>query len=706
VISLMLSQAWVHRLGWTLLHFLWQGTAIVAGYAIVRRLLTRSLSARGRYGLACMTLMAMAAAPPVTFLLNPNPGGSRRAVMWTISAPEQNWLLPGVVALWLLGVIAFSVRLFGAWRFAARLRSGSQPAPAQWQHTLEQIAARMDAPQRVRLLVSSFVDVPTVIGWLRPAILVPVESFTGLPFDHLTALLAHEMAHIRRHDYLASILQSIAEAVLFYHPAVWWISGEIRSQRELCCDDLAVAASGDILNYACALAELESRRPSQIKPALAANDGSLVNRIRRLIEPAQASELSLPGAGAAWAMTLLWLAGAGVAAVHAAQPPAPASPAVTPSAIPRKAGTARPSPFVALTGRARNTLLYDPFLAAAQVGEPEGPPAIPTDSSPSSSPVQAPVPPLTQAQLQWYVPVTVQDAAGHVVTGLGKDAFRLFEDGVEQQISAISSAQDLFMPLVRRASVDPRLDEATIPRYPVSIGIVFDTTAEFDANLTHSRMAVEQLLKIISSPGDEVFLVMCGDQARLLRGVDEIRSQLPSLRASSGAAIMDGVSMALGEIGRARNERRMLWVISNGGQLPDVQAQYDVTRQILESGVEVAEVRSLQYPLPWLKCLEDTDCFVRTQILPEPRDGLVPRAPRIMPVSTRPNEAETLALLSRNEYRLEYTPKNTTRDGNKRTVEVRLAVPAALAVSFTVQYPKVYYAGFTCEHCPYLGPYW
>jgi bla regulator protein BlaR1 len=76
-------------------------------------------------------------------------------------------------------------------------------------------------------------------------ILVPVEFFTGLPFEHITALLAHELAHIRRHDYLASILQGIAEAVLFYHPAVWWISGQIRAERELCCDDLAVAATGE-----------------------------------------------------------------------------------------------------------------------------------------------------------------------------------------------------------------------------------------------------------------------------------------------------------------------------------------------------------------------------------------------------------------------------------------------------------------------------
>jgi beta-lactamase regulating signal transducer with metallopeptidase domain len=104
---------------------------------------------------------------------------------------------------------------------------------------------------------SSLVHVPTVIGWLRPVILAPMESLTGLPLEHIEALLAHELAHIRRRDYTVSILQCIVEAVLFYHPAVWWISEQMRAQRELCCDDLAVAVCGDVLTYAHPLAELD-----------------------------------------------------------------------------------------------------------------------------------------------------------------------------------------------------------------------------------------------------------------------------------------------------------------------------------------------------------------------------------------------------------------------------------------------------------------
>src|SRR6185295_2411884 len=126
------------------------------------------------------------------------------------------------------------------------------------------------------------VQAPTVVGWLRPVVLVPVGALAGLPADQVEALLLHELAHIRRHDYLVNILQNVAESLLFYHPAVWWISGHIRAERELCCDDMAVFVCGDSLSYARALAQLESFRPAQVS-ALAANGGSLADRIARLL---------------------------------------------------------------------------------------------------------------------------------------------------------------------------------------------------------------------------------------------------------------------------------------------------------------------------------------------------------------------------------------------------------------------------------------
>jgi hypothetical protein len=133
VITAFYSHLWAQRLGWTLLHFLWQGTVIAILYAVIRALLRRSLSAQGRYALACLALAAMTAAPPLTFLLMPAADRSVAPVPWDASAFELQRILPGVVAVWLAGVAAFSLRLFGAWRFTARMRIAAHPAPPEWQ---------------------------------------------------------------------------------------------------------------------------------------------------------------------------------------------------------------------------------------------------------------------------------------------------------------------------------------------------------------------------------------------------------------------------------------------------------------------------------------------------------------------------------------------------------------------------------------------
>jgi BlaR1 peptidase M56/HEAT repeats len=139
----------------------------------------------------------------------------------------------------------------------------------------------------VRLVASALTQVPAVIGWWRPVILMPVSVLTGggLTPLQLDALLAHELAHVRRHDYLVNVLQTVIEALLFYHPAVWWVSTRVREEREHCCDDLAVAACGDARFYATALLTMEQLRTAPAL-ALAANGGSLVGRVRRLLTPA------------------------------------------------------------------------------------------------------------------------------------------------------------------------------------------------------------------------------------------------------------------------------------------------------------------------------------------------------------------------------------------------------------------------------------
>jgi len=157
--------------------------------------------------------------------------------------------------------------------------------------------------------------VPAVLGWMRPIVLAPVAALSGLAPEHVEALLAHELAHIRRHDYLINVLQGVVETLLFYHPAVWWVSHQIRQERELCCDDLAVAATSDVLTYARALAELEACRPAAAS-AIAANSGSLVQRIARLLEPGKA-ERALPRPAAIWTLSALIAVGVAGLAMRA-----------------------------------------------------------------------------------------------------------------------------------------------------------------------------------------------------------------------------------------------------------------------------------------------------------------------------------------------------------------------------------------------------
>jgi beta-lactamase regulating signal transducer with metallopeptidase domain len=331
----LFAQPWVDRLGWTLLHFLWQGALIAALFAIAR-LFARKPGTR--YALACIALVAMVAAPFVTFGIAgstsvavaspaaPDPDPAPAAVFQTYLPALGSWerIFPWLVASWFAGVIAFSIRLIGGWFAATRLRlTTASSAPPEWEQTLERLAQRIGVSRPVRLLLSDSVETPAVVGWLRPAILTPVAAFAGFPAEYLEALLTHELAHIRRHDFLVNLLQRTAEALLFYHPALWWVSKQIRLERELCCDDLAVAASGDVLTYARALAEIESLRPAHASLAVAANGGSLVNRIRRLLAPSESDSHALPGLGAASIASLLIVLG--IFAVANAQEPKPAA---------------------------------------------------------------------------------------------------------------------------------------------------------------------------------------------------------------------------------------------------------------------------------------------------------------------------------------------------------------------------------------------
>ena len=304
---------------WALVHFLWQGALLgLAAAGLLRA--TKNASAAARYAVAVGALFAMLALPVGTALRlagsvgsAPTPGIKRASLSAAAPAlaparvtpstdlasgfaplrPVVSGLsalsaylppaLPWIFGLWLAGVALLAVFHAGGWRQARRLIRSGRSLGGDLEERVRDLAGRLGVGRAIRLLESSAVAVPAVIGWLRPVILVPASTLTGLSPRQLDAILAHELAHVRRHDYLVNLLQAAVETLLFYHPAVWWVSAEVRRERENCCDDLAVAVCGDPLRYARALADLEGLRAPAPHLALAADGGSLLGRVRRLV---------------------------------------------------------------------------------------------------------------------------------------------------------------------------------------------------------------------------------------------------------------------------------------------------------------------------------------------------------------------------------------------------------------------------------------
>ena len=265
-------------IGWALLHLIWQGTIVAALLAATLALLGRR-SAVARYHAACLALLLLVIFPIVTAFRATDARPLATGSQWIAFAAAH---MREIVIAWLIGVGILSLRLLGGWARARRLATrGTRPSPA-WQRTVNRIAASIDLRRTVKLLESAAVEVPTVIGWLRPVVLLPVAALSGLSPEQVEMILAHELAHIRRNDFVINLLQAVVETLLFYHPAVWWISRQVRIERENCCDDLAVSVCGSRLKYARALTRLEELRVDAAPPLLAANGASLIERVRRL----------------------------------------------------------------------------------------------------------------------------------------------------------------------------------------------------------------------------------------------------------------------------------------------------------------------------------------------------------------------------------------------------------------------------------------
>ena len=328
--------AWIPVVGWALMHFVWQGIvlAVVTGVVLGA---SRQRSANTRYLVACVGLVVMVVAPVVTVGVLWSASGPLpdAAVATPSAAPETaavglvsgaddhqfvsahpwdlaNTVLPSMVFIWLGGVLLLTTRLAGGlWRVRhLRLRSMAQAA-SSWQAVADRVATRLGLRAVVRVVESRLVDTPTVVGWLRPVILLPIAAVTNLSPAQVEAVLAHELAHVRRHDYIVNVVQALAETLLFYHPAVWWVSRRIRTEREHCCDDVAVAICDDRVTYATALAELEAGRARGISLALAASRGPLLGRVRRVLNVPIEHDPHALGWACSLGVTLLVVLGAG-----------------------------------------------------------------------------------------------------------------------------------------------------------------------------------------------------------------------------------------------------------------------------------------------------------------------------------------------------------------------------------------------------------
>jgi Zn-dependent protease with chaperone function len=304
------SRPEVGALGQALLHFVWQGAFVAGALALVLARLDRR-GPEARYVACCGAMALMALAPLVTFAVllatAPHPDLLAAPIALDLPGPGRpapdGPLLAWLAAGWIAGAVLLQARLALHWWRAGRLtRRGISAVPPRWARAVADLAAGIGVRRPVRVLESSIVRVPTVIGWLRPAILVPSIALTGLTPHQLRAVLAHELAHVRRHDYLVNVLQAVFESLLFYHPAVWWVSRRIREEREYCCDDVAIRVCGDCVGYARALSSLDTLRDGDLTPALASTGGSLMSRIQRIVgAPPAATRAAgpLPAAGLA-----------------------------------------------------------------------------------------------------------------------------------------------------------------------------------------------------------------------------------------------------------------------------------------------------------------------------------------------------------------------------------------------------------------------
>ncbi|MEO7936566.1 MAG: M56 family metallopeptidase [Dokdonella sp.] len=296
--AMAVDVSWVHALGWSLIHFLWQGALIGILFALAKGVLPKEQSAI-RYATGLIALMVLVACPFFTFFVLWSPAALEMASVGNLALAQELVVLPSatiggadssgawlplLVAGWVAGVFVMLWRGLHQWRALERIATRLAWRQTEIEDMLARVACRFGSLPAVRVLVSACIDTPTLIGWFKPVILLPVAVVTGFPRHQLELILAHELGHLRRYDHLVNLGQAIVETLLFYHPVVHWISREVRHEREICCDNLVLRLTdSEPREYARTLAALENVRQLAPQLAVAASGGILLERVRRIV---------------------------------------------------------------------------------------------------------------------------------------------------------------------------------------------------------------------------------------------------------------------------------------------------------------------------------------------------------------------------------------------------------------------------------------
>ena len=293
----LLAPAWLSTLeiiGWSLLHFLWQGCVIGVMYALVRSQLSIDC-AKLRYaaGLVAMGLLALCIPVTASLLAQAAPavlsaaGDSSIQLGVVDSAASMRLdidaLMPWLVSLWSIGVLVFALRAIGEVHGYARIVASATNSP-EIDRLLVAVASRVGYLRHVRVLISERIDTPTLFGWVRPVILLPTAVALSFPRQQLELILAHELSHLRRYDHYINLAQTVVETLLFYHPVVHWIGRDVRHEREVCCDHLVLSEDRQSsTDYVRTLAALQELRLQSSPLVLAASGGYLLDRVQRIL---------------------------------------------------------------------------------------------------------------------------------------------------------------------------------------------------------------------------------------------------------------------------------------------------------------------------------------------------------------------------------------------------------------------------------------